>query len=94
MVSKSNEEKTTGERVGKDNDYCGDEGDDLNIAKTNFPVNTLLYANQGLLPTVKGDSVIYLDYFVLRQIVPALNAPDNIDTYVCAPDEVKLFVPM
>ena len=94
LVSKSNEEKTTGERVGKDNDYCGDEGDDLNIAKTNFPVNTLLYANQGLLPTVKGDSVIYLDYFVLRQIVPALNAPDNIDTYVYAPDEVKLFVPM
>ena len=38
------------ECIWKDNGYFGN---DLNIAKINFPENALIYINQGLITTVK-----------------------------------------
>ena len=40
------------------------------------------------MTTIKGDNVIYLGYFILGQVSPAVNQSENFDSYQCAPDEV------
>lgn len=60
--------------------------------KVNFPGNTLCYANQRTIFTVKGDFAIYLDYVVLGQLIPAKNNLENIHEYKCKQNEVKLYV--
>ena len=40
--------------------------------------------------TIKGDHVIYLQYFILGHLTVALNQPENIETYQCKDDEVQL----
>ena len=37
---------------------------------------------------------IYLDYVVLRQIIPMRNCPPDIDGYVCEKNDVKMYMPM
>ena len=32
---------------------------------------------------------ILLDYFILAQLIPKMNSPENIEEYECLPDEVK-----
>lgn len=34
--------------------------------------------------------MFYADYFILGQIVEALNAPENVSSYVCKEREVKI----
>ena len=63
---------------------------ELNVSKNNFPKNTLIYANQGSLVTIKGDHVIYLQYFIPGHLIVALNQSENIETYQCKDDEVQL----
>ena len=40
--------------------------------------------------TIKGDHVIYLQYFIQGHLIVALNQPENIETYQCMDDEVQL----
>ena len=40
------------------------------------------------------DHAFYIDYVVLGQLIPALNCPRDIDTYVCEKNEVELFMPL
>ena len=40
--------------------------------------------------TIKGDHVIYLQYFIQGHLIVALNQPENIETYQCKDDEVQL----
>ena len=65
---------------------------DLKPENKNIPENYLLYANQGYLSTVKsGDLALYNHNFIIGQIIPAASRPEDISTYECQPNEVKLY---
>lgn len=49
-----------------------------------MPENTLFYINQGFLSMVKnGDIAMYVQNFILGQIIIAANQPKDIDEHVC-----------
>ena len=85
------ENKLSGEKIWKKDGFFKDVRADLNLEKVNIPKNCLLYANQGFLSTVKsGEIAMYLNNFVIGQLIIAANQPKDIDTYICSKNEVKL----
>ena len=85
------ENKLSGEKIWKKDGFFKDVRADLNLEKVNIPENCLLYANQGFLSTVKsGEIAMYLNNFVIGQLIIAANQPKDIDTYICSKNEVKL----
>ena len=82
------------EKVWHKPGFFGDRKGKFTNFKVNFPENTLVYANQGAVSTVKGEISIYLDYVALGQIIPMRSCPSDIDGYVCEKNEVKMYVPM
>ena len=87
----NSEEKINGERVWKDNGFFGDMKPELKLAKENVPENCLLYINQAYLATVKsGKLAMYNHNFIIGQLIPAANQPEDIATHECQPNEVKL----
>ena len=54
---------------------------------------TLLHVNQGSL-TYKNDQTFYYgDTYILGQIVPLADSPDDLSSYELKPNEVKLLRP-
>ena len=85
------ENKLSGEKIWKKDGFFKDVRADLNLEKVNIPENCLLYANQGFLSTVKsGEIAMYLNNFVIGQLIIAANQPKDINTYICSKNEVKL----
>ena len=61
-----NNDSSVYEKIWLTNGFFGDEKSDLTLWKENFPENTLLYSNQGVIKNLKaGDRAIYLDYVIL-----------------------------
>ena len=59
--------------------------------KVNMPENCLYYVNQAFLSTVKnGDIAMYVQNFIIGQLIFAANQPKDISQYECLPNEVKL----
>ena len=92
-TSPSNEdEKLSGEKVWKNNGFFKDIRPELNLEKVNLPENCLFYVNQAFLSTVKnGDIAMYVQNFIIGQLIFAANQPKDISSYTCLPNEVKLF---
>ena len=91
MYKSKPENKLSGEKIWKKDGFFKDVRADLNLEKVNIPENCLLYVNQGFLSTVKsGEIAMYLNNFVIGQLIIAANQPKDIDTYVCLKNEVKL----
>lgn len=38
----------------------------------------------------KGENIIYADHFILGQIIPAANVPEDIEVYECAENELSV----
>ena len=91
MTTSGSDEKVSGERVWKENGFFLEIKPEMNIEKVNIPENTLLYINQGFISTVKnGDLAMYVHNFIVGQLLVAANQPDDITTYSCKENEVKL----
>ena len=91
-TSGNNDDKISNERVWRSDSYFRDVRPDLKLEKRNIPENCLLYVNQAFLSTVKkGELAMYNHNFSIGQIIPAANQPEDISTYECAPNEVKLY---
>ena len=91
LLIKSEDEKSSGERVWKENGFFKDIRPELNLEKVNMPENTLYYVNQAFLSTVKnGEIAMYVQNFIIGQLIFAANQPNDISEYVCLPNEVKL----
>ena len=91
MYKSKPENKLSGEKIWKKDGFFKDVRADLNLEKVNIPENCLLYVNQGFLSTVKsGEIAMYLNNFVIGQLIIAANQPKDIDSYVCSENEVKL----
>ena len=91
LLIKSEDEKLSGERVWKENGFFKDIRPELNLEKVNMPENTIYYVNQAFLSTVKnGKIAMYVQNFIIGQLIFAANQPNDISEYVCLPNEVKL----
>ena len=91
MFKTKPENKLSGEKIWKKDGFFKDVRAELNLEKVNIPENCLLYVNQGFLSTVKsGEIAMYLNNFVIGQLIIAANQPKDIDSYVCSKNEVKL----
>ena len=91
-TSGNNDDKISGERVWRIDSFFRDVRPDLKLEKRNTPENCLLYINQSLLSTVKnGELAMYNHNFIIGQIIPAANQPEDISKYECAENEVKLY---
>ena len=91
MTTSGSDEKISGERVWRENGFFSEVKPEMNIEKVNIPENTLLYINQGFISTVKnGDLAMYVHNFIVGQLLVAANQPDDITTYSCKENEVKL----
>ena len=66
--------------------------DNFKVVKANMPENMIFYLNQAFTTTKEGKKFHYNDIYVIGQLMPlALQAqPDDIDSYVCAHNEVKI----
>ena len=91
---KDNESKKT-ETVWKGNGFFNEQRSDLKT-KPNFPENTLLYVNQGLISTVKGGHAVYLEFAIIGQLMPVAN-PDpktDLEKHEFKDHEALLFIPV
>ena len=89
--SNTSDEKLSGEKVWKENGFFKDIRPELNLEKVNMPENTLYYVNQAFLSTVKNSEIaMYIQNFILGQLIFAANQPKDISEYVCQANEVKL----
>ena len=87
----SDDDKLSGEKVWKENGFFKDIRPELNLEKVNMPENCLYYVNQAFLSTVKnGDIAMYVQNFIIGQLIFAANQPKDISEYGCLPNEVKL----
>ena len=87
----SDDEKLSGEKVWKENGFFQDIRPELNLEKVNMPENSLFYVNQAFLSTVKnGDIAMYVQNFIIGQLIFAANQPKDISQDECLPNEVKL----
>ena len=88
---KNDDKVCSGEKIWKENGFFEDVRAELNLEKVNIPENCLLYVNQGFLSTVKsGEIAMYLRNFIIGQLIIAANQPEDISTYICSKNEVKL----
>ena len=65
----------------------------FSLEKPNLPENTIFYINQGYLSYKDNKKVYYNDVFIIGQITPLQNQPENIDEYVPEENEVKIWRP-
>ena len=80
-TSGNNDDKISGERVWR-SDGFRDVRPDLKLEKRNIPENALLYVDQAFLSTIKnGDLAMYNHNFIIGQIIPAVNQPEDISKY-------------
>ena len=95
MLKSEPQNKLSGEQIWKKNGFFKDVRAQLSLEKVNIPENCLIYINQGFLSTVKnGEIAMYLDNFIIGQLIIAANQPKDIESYVCASNEVKLLSPV
>ena len=55
-----------------------------------MPENAILYLNQGYLSYKDDKKIYYTDIFIIGQIVPLLNQPENLDEHTPKENEVKI----
>lgn len=65
--------------------YVKNKVTDSSMEEANFPGNILFNKFQ------KDQKCFYGDNFILGQVIEAANVTTNIETYVCLPNEIRIF---
>ena len=97
VFSVTDNESKSCEKIWKIYGFFGNQQAELTILKANFPENCLVYLNQGQLSILKnGEKAMYLDFFILGQIMPVASTDPsiNLDTYACKSNEVIIYCPV
>ena len=66
---------------------------DFSLEKANLPEMTIFYVNQAYLSYKGNKKIYYPDVYIIGQVVPLLNAPEDLQNYQLKTDEVKLIKP-
>ena len=83
LITSNNEDKVPRECILLENGFYKD-------VKSDF---TLIYINKAQL-TFKQNPIIYSNYFIIVQIIPLLNPPQDLENYLCKESEVKIYLPL
>ena len=95
MLSLDKTYSTNTEKIWKKKIFFGDQESDFTITKPNFPENTLVYCNQGVILVLKaGNYAVYVNYVIIAQIIPASNCPLDLDNYILKENEVSIYIPL
>ena len=79
--------------MGEKNGFFNFRECDVSLEKANLPENTIFYLNQGYLSYKDNERIYYVDIFIIGQITPLLNQPENFDEYEPQEDKVKTLRP-
>ena len=58
--------------------YFNQQACDFSIEKANLPEMSILYINQAYQPYMDNKTVYYCDYFIVGQVTPCLNPPEDL----------------
>ena len=58
-----------------------------------MPEMTIFYLNQASQSYKNDKKICYCDYYIIGQVIPALNAPADLTDYEVKPDEAKIVRP-
>ena len=95
MLSLDKTYSTNTEKIWKKKIFFGDQESDFTITKPNFPENTLVYCNQGVILVLKaGNYAVYVNYVIIAQIIPASNCLLDLDNYILKENEVSIYIPL
>ena len=73
--------------------YFNQQACDFSIEKANLPEMSILYINQAYQSYKDNKKVYYYDYFIVGQVTPCLNPPEDLKIYECQPNEAKIYRP-
>ena len=90
VTTKKEQEEKNSKNLWENYGYFGFQACDFSIEKTNLPENTIFYVNQGQLSYKDSKKIYYNDIFIIGQITPLLNQPENISEYAPKENEVKI----
>lgn len=93
LITSNNEDKVPRECIWLENGFYKDVKSDFTIFKNDFPENTLIYINKAQL-TFKKNPIINSNYFILVQIIPLPNPPQDLENYVYKESKVKIYLPL
>ena len=65
----------------------------LSNSPANFLENSLVYINQEYLTIKDNRKLFYADYYLIGQSNECANLPEDIEIYVCADKQVKVYCP-
>lgn len=80
-------------RIWPEVGYFNNQLTDFNMKKVNYPENLVIYVNQAYLTVQNSKKMFYVNFYLIGQIIEALNPPENIANYVCKDCEVKIYKP-
>ena len=80
-------------RIWPEVGYFNNQLTDVNMKKVNYPENLVIYVNQAYLTVQNSKKMFYVNFYLIGQIIEALNPPENIANYVCKDCEVKIYKP-
>ena len=63
------------------------------MQKSNMPEMTIFYLNQAYQSHKDNKNIYYFDLFILGQVTPFLNPPENLNNYDVNENEAKIFRP-
>ena len=66
---------------------------DFPVEKSNLPKLVILYIKQAYFNNKYGWKIYYYDLFVVGQVTPMLNPPEDLENYGPEEDEVKILRP-
>ena len=80
-------------RIWPEVGYFNNQLTDFNMKKVNYPDNLVIYVNQAYLTVQNSKKMFYVNFYLIGQIIEALNPPENIANYLCKDCEVKIYKP-
>ena len=85
-TNNSSENEVSEQNVWSQNSFLKEVNSNFGMEKVNFPEKILIYKSQAYLAVHKGETILYVDFFMMAQIISTV----NVDSYECLPDEVKI----
>ena len=90
-------EKDNGKRNSTElwnkNGYFSSQVCDFSLEKANLPKMTIFYVKQAYLSYKDNKKIYYTDVYIIGQVVPLLNPPEDMKNYVPKSDELKILKP-
>ena len=85
--------RETAQIYGKKNGFFRCQACDFSLEKANLPEITIFYVNQAQHSYKDNKKIYYNDVYIIDQVVPLLNLPEDLKNYQLKSDKVKLIKP-